>query len=79
MGSDVLKYISAVDKQLNMVFQFDIVHIGQGPSYKYQFQKWKLPVLKNIVIKWRTFIDGTDVSEPLCKSAHIVQSPIAAN
>lgn len=62
--TDVLKYISAGDKQLNMVFQFDIVDIGQGLSYKYQFQEWALPVLKKTVTKWQTFIDGTDVSEP---------------
>lgn len=77
--ADVLKYISAGDKQLNMVFQFDIVDIGQGLSYKYKFQEWKLPVLKNIVTKWQTFIDGTDVSEPSCNQIHFAQSPIVAN
>ncbi|KAJ9151789.1 Alpha-glucosidase [Pleurostoma richardsiae] len=56
----VLDYVGLSDKQLNMVFQFDIVDIGQGLSYKYQFQEWKLPVLKGIVAKWQQFIDGTD-------------------
>jgi oligo-1,6-glucosidase len=54
----VLDYVGRPD-QLNMVFQFDIVDIGQGLSYKYQFQEWKLPVLKGIVTKWQQFIDGT--------------------
>ncbi|ROV88600.1 hypothetical protein VSDG_09140 [Cytospora chrysosperma] len=56
----VLEYISLGDKQLSMVFQFDIVDLGQGSSYKYEFQQWTLPQLKAIVAKWQQFIDGTD-------------------
>jgi oligo-1,6-glucosidase len=56
----VLKYVGSGDKQLNMVFQFDIVNVGQGLSYKYKYQEWKLPLLKGIVAKWQQFIDGTD-------------------
>ncbi|KAH8909764.1 glycoside hydrolase [Coniochaeta sp. PMI_546] len=56
----VLDYVSLADKQLNMVFQFDIVDLGQGKSGKYQFQEWKLPQLKEIVAKWQQFIEGTD-------------------
>lgn len=56
----VLKYVSLADKQLSMVFQFDIVDIGQGVAAKYHFQPWKLPLLKGIVTKWQQFIDGTD-------------------
>ncbi|KUI61914.1 Eukaryotic peptide chain release factor subunit 1 [Cytospora mali] len=56
----VLEYVGLSDKQLSMVFQFDIVDLGQGSSYKYQFQQWTLPQLKSIVAKWQQFIDGTD-------------------
>ncbi|KAB5558135.1 alpha-glucosidase [Coniochaeta sp. 2T2.1] len=56
----VLKYVGLADKQLNMVFQFDIVDLGQGKAAKYWFQEWKLPVLKGIVAKWQQFIEGTD-------------------
>lgn len=56
----VLKYVSLADKQMNMIFQFDIVDIGQGTTAKYQFQEWKLPLLKGIVAKWQQFIEGTD-------------------
>ncbi|ROW12792.1 hypothetical protein VMCG_00646 [Cytospora schulzeri] len=56
----VLEYISLRDKQLSMVFQFDIVDLGQGSSYKYEFEQWTLPQLKSIVAKWQQFIDGTD-------------------
>ncbi|KAH8781359.1 alpha-glucosidase [Diaporthe sp. PMI_573] len=56
----VLDYVGLGDRQLSMVFQFDIVDLGQGSPYKYQFQKWTLPQLKAIVAKWQQFIEGTD-------------------
>lgn len=56
----VLQYVDARDKQLSMVFQFDIVDIGQGPRNKYNFQPWTLPQLKATVAKWQQFIEGTD-------------------
>ncbi|KAK3956901.1 glycoside hydrolase family 13 protein [Pseudoneurospora amorphoporcata] len=56
----VLDYVGHKDKQLSMVFQFDIVDIGQGATHKYHFEEWKLPVLKRIVDKWQRFIEGTD-------------------
>lgn len=43
-----------------MVFQFDMVDLGQGLHHKYQYQPWKLPDLKAIVTKWQQFIEGTD-------------------
>ncbi|KAK4138171.1 glycoside hydrolase family 13 protein [Trichocladium antarcticum] len=56
----VLDYVGAGDKQLSMVFQFDIVDIGQGKDHKYHLEEWRLPLLKGIVAKWQQFIDGTD-------------------
>jgi len=59
----VLPYVSAREKELDMVFQFDITHLGQGApggNSKYDFTVWKLPEMKRIVEKWQTFIDGTD-------------------
>ena len=59
----VLRYVSAREKELDMVFQFDITHLGQGPpggNSKYDFAEWKLPEMKRIVEKWQTFIEGTD-------------------
>ncbi|KAF2021520.1 glycoside hydrolase family 13 protein [Aaosphaeria arxii CBS 175.79] len=58
----VLPYVSAEAKELSMVFQFDITHVGQGSGFldKYDFAEWKLPEMKRIVEKWQTFIDGTD-------------------
>ncbi|PVI07345.1 glycoside hydrolase family 13 protein [Periconia macrospinosa] len=59
----VMKYVSAKAKELDMIFQFDITHLGQGPpgcDNKYDFAEWKLPEMKRIVEKWQTFIEGTD-------------------
>ncbi|KAK0109503.1 alpha-glucosidase mal12 [Cadophora gregata] len=56
----VLRYIGSGDKQLDMVFQFDIVNLGAGDTHKYEMVPWKLPELKRIVEKWQTFIDNTD-------------------
>jgi oligo-1,6-glucosidase len=58
----VLKYVSAAEKQLSMVFHLDIGHIGMGHSLedKYILQPWELTEMKSIVNKWQTFIEGTD-------------------
>ncbi|KAJ4305288.1 hypothetical protein N0V90_000819 [Kalmusia sp. IMI 367209] len=60
---DVLRYVSAKERELDMVFQFDITHLGQGPpggNSKYDFAEWNLSEMKKIVEKWQTFIEGTD-------------------
>ncbi|KAI6711896.1 alpha amylase [Marssonina coronariae] len=56
----VLRYVGSGDKQLDMVFQFDIVDLGQGKTHKYEYEPWTLPQMKEIVQKWQTFIDNTD-------------------
>jgi len=56
----VLRYIGSGDRQLDMVFQFDIVDLGQGKTNKYEFEPWKLSELKSVVEKWQSFIAGTD-------------------
>jgi len=56
----VLRYIGSGDKQLDMVFQFDIVDLGIGHTHKYEYQGYKLPELKAVVAKWQSFIEGSD-------------------
>jgi oligo-1,6-glucosidase len=59
----VVPYVSAMETELDMVFQFDITHLGQGPpgcNNKYDFAEWTLPEMKRIVEKWQCFIEGTD-------------------
>ncbi|KAF2740383.1 glycoside hydrolase [Polyplosphaeria fusca] len=57
----VLKYVSRKEKQLNMVFQFDVVDIGQGP-YKFQTTpfNWGLPQFKHAIETTQNLIRGND-------------------
>ncbi|KAF2790917.1 glycoside hydrolase family 13 protein [Melanomma pulvis-pyrius CBS 109.77] len=59
--SRVLKYVSAKEKQLNMVFQFDVVDVGQGP-YKFQTtpKNWTLPQFKSAIQNTQDLIRGND-------------------
>jgi oligo-1,6-glucosidase len=57
----VLRYVSAKEKQLDMVFQFDVVDIGMGP-HKFQTTpfNWKLPAFKKAIAGTQNLIRGTD-------------------
>ncbi|KAF3005942.1 hypothetical protein E8E13_010080 [Curvularia kusanoi] len=57
----VLEYVSAKEKQLNMVFQFDVVDVGQGP-YKFQTtpRNWVLPDFKKAIARTQDLIRGND-------------------
>lgn len=56
----VLRYIGSGDKQLDMVFQFDLVDLGGGKTHKYEMEEYTLPELKTIVGKWQSFVENTD-------------------
>ncbi|KAK4949950.1 hypothetical protein LTR10_011792 [Elasticomyces elasticus] len=58
----VLQYVSAKEKQLNMVFQFDVVDLGQGRDQKYDTDplSWTLPDLKAALLRSQGLISGTD-------------------
>jgi oligo-1,6-glucosidase len=58
--ADVLLYVGSGDKQMDMVFQFDVVDLGAGKTNKYEYVHWGLPQLKSIMAKWQQFITGTD-------------------
>lgn len=60
--SRVLQYVSAAAKQLDMVFQFDVVDVGQGTETKYDTTpfNWKLPDLKKAINNSQSLIIGTD-------------------
>ncbi|KXJ91667.1 glycoside hydrolase superfamily [Microdochium bolleyi] len=60
--SKVLKYVSAAEKQLDMVFQFDVVDVGFGKDYKYDTtpKNWVLPDLKRAIQSTQHLIKGTD-------------------
>jgi oligo-1,6-glucosidase len=58
----VLRYVSAAEKQLSMVFQFDLVDLGMGKDYKFltTFPGWTLRDLKAAVKSTQDIINGTD-------------------
>lgn len=56
----VLRYVGSEDKQLNMVFQFDIVDLGIGKTNKYDYEGFKLSEFKEVISKWQTFIKDSD-------------------
>lgn len=60
--SQVLPYVSAAAKQLDMVFEFSMIRLGTGGGFgdKYIYHPFPLSTLKATVSKWQTFIEGTD-------------------
>ncbi|TVY82805.1 Alpha-glucosidase [Lachnellula suecica] len=56
----VLRYVGSGDKQLDMVFQFDIVDLGGGKTHKYEYEGYQLSEMKAVVEKWQNFHHGSD-------------------
>ena len=56
----VLRYISASDKQLDMVFQFDIVDLGQGDLHRFETKPFSVGTFKDVLNRLQRLITGTD-------------------
>lgn len=58
----VIRYVSAREKQLDMVFQFDLVDVGFGKTHKFETtpRNWTLPDIKAAVERTQSIIRGTD-------------------
>lgn len=58
----VLKYVSAEAKQLDMVFQFDVVDLGHGTTHHYAAppRDFGLPDFKDVINRTQTMIRGND-------------------
>ena len=56
----VLTYVSAIEKRLNMVFNFDAVYLGQGKEARFITYPYTLADLKKALSKWQTSIIGND-------------------
>ncbi|KAJ5202103.1 Alpha-glucosidase [Penicillium cinerascens] len=59
--ADVLEYVSAKEQQLSMVFQFDIVDIGQGTGLRFNTvpRDWTLSDLRERIARTQKLSDGT--------------------
>ncbi|KAH6839625.1 glycoside hydrolase superfamily [Chaetomium sp. MPI-CAGE-AT-0009] len=62
LPKQVLPYVSAAARELDMVFEFSTIRLGTGNLFhgKYIYQPFPLSVLKQHVATWQTFIEGTD-------------------
>lgn len=58
----VVDYVGASSKRLNMVFQFDVVNVGQGTVFKYQTSpfNYTLADFKNAINSTQSFLTNTD-------------------
>ncbi|ORY59755.1 glycoside hydrolase superfamily [Pseudomassariella vexata] len=59
---DVIPYVSASAKELDMVFEFSMIRLGTGGGFgpKYIYRPYTLSTFKETVKKFQTFIEGTD-------------------
>lgn len=57
---DSLKYVSASEKEMNMMFLFDTVEVGSDIGDRFRYQGFELPELKDAIIRQSEFTVGTD-------------------
>jgi alpha-glucosidase len=60
-AKEILRYVSAREHELNMVFHFDMVYTGMGTIRKYIPEPFDLRHVKTALAKWQCFIQGTDM------------------
>ncbi|KFG87941.1 alpha-glucosidase [Metarhizium anisopliae] len=60
--SQVVPYVSAAAKELDMVFEFSVIRLGTGDGFgaKYIYNPYPLTKLKDLTQTWQSFIEGTD-------------------
>jgi len=60
--STVVDYVGASAKRLNMVFQFEVVNLGQGKVFKYTAKpfNFQLEELKEAINTTQSFLTDTD-------------------
>ncbi|KAF8000155.1 hypothetical protein HF325_005084 [Metschnikowia pulcherrima] len=57
---NAVKYVSAKEKEMDMMFLFDVVDLGVDPRDRYNFKGWNLVDLKDSVKNMSLFAEGTD-------------------
>ncbi|KAG9524747.1 glycoside hydrolase family 13 protein, partial [Aureobasidium melanogenum] len=56
---EILKCVGYDRKELNMIFNFDMVDMDHGPGGKFSPKEWQMTDLKDIVSKWQSFMYGS--------------------
>lgn len=57
---DALKYVSAKEKEMNMMFLFDVCELGSNPADRFDYTGYQLTDFKKAVENMCKFIEGTD-------------------
>ena len=57
---DALKYVCTKGKEIQMMFLFDVVHVGYQGEDRLRCKKFSLPELKKAVETTCSFAEGTD-------------------
>lgn len=55
-----LKYVSAAEKEMNMMFLFDVVELGSDPRDRFRYNGFDLVDLKKAIKSQGEFAEGTD-------------------
>lgn len=59
--NEVYQYVSAKEKELNMVFHFDMIHLGMGTVRKFLPEPFALRDVKRCLSRWQEFAQGKDM------------------
>lgn len=57
---DALKYVSAKEKEMNMMFLFDVVEVGCRVEDRFRYKGFTLPEFKTAINNICSFAEGTD-------------------
>ena len=60
LESDVMKYVSAEWRQLNMIFNFDVVSLGQRIGNRLVSTPFTMGDFRQQLSRWQTFVTGSD-------------------
>jgi len=58
--ADVRSYVSASARQLDMVFNFDVISLGQTPGDRLVFKPFSKTDFKREMSRWQTFVNDSD-------------------
>jgi oligo-1,6-glucosidase len=50
---DAIRYAGFDSNEVNMVFQFELMHIGNGPQAKWTTERYNLLDMKDVVTRWQ--------------------------
>lgn len=61
------RYVLPENKELNMVFQFEIMELdslGKARDDSLRYRKWELKELKEVINRWQTFMKDEEYWNP---------------